>query len=76
MEIDRDDRSKMFVKTGENHAVWVDEKLKKDNRTGIKPRFICCPSFTVRARIGLISYFTLKWFKRNFPEYLLGKSPE
>lgn len=65
----------MFVKTGENHTVWVDLIKQEDDRLDIKPRFICCPSFTVRARIGLISYFVLKFMKRIFPEFLLAKTP-
>lgn len=51
----------MFVKTDQNHAVFF--KGPDNTRSTLKPRLICCPSWTIRARIGLISYYTLAWFK-------------
>lgn len=47
-----------------------------DNKQDIKPRLICCPNFTIRSRIGMISYFTLKWCKKKFPEFFLARSPD
>jgi hypothetical protein len=45
-----------------------------DNRVDIKPRLICCPEFVIRARIGMISYYVLKFMKKIFPEFMLAKT--
>lgn len=64
----------MFVKTDENHAIF--HEGRNSTRSSLKPRLICCPSWTIRARIGLISFFTLGWFKSHFSEFFLAKSPK
>lgn len=56
----------MFVKSGENHSVVVSATGEND-RDNLKPRLINCPSFAVRARVGLTSYFVLKYMKTQFP---------
>lgn len=66
----------MFTKVGENHAVRRDLRTGMNTKNSVKPRFICCPKFEVRARIGKIAYFMLKYFKKHFPEFFLGRSPE
>lgn len=64
----------MFVKCGENQVVHTGERwTTKDD---VKPRFINCPDFTVRARVGYVSYNVLKWFKATFKEFFLGLTPE
>lgn len=64
----------MFVKCGENQVIHTgDNWTTKDD---VKPRFINCPDFTVRARVGYVSYFVLKWFKATFKEFFLGLTPE
>lgn len=57
----------MFVKVGESHTLWKDIKTGDDNKLDTKPRLICCPSYVIRARIGLISYNILSYMKRLFP---------
>lgn len=65
----------MFVKADENHGVLKDKLSGKSSKNSLKPRLINCPSFTIRARVGCVSYFTLKWFKKKFPEFFLAKTP-
>lgn len=66
----------MFVKTAQNHAVFQNTHEGTTTKNSIKPRLINCPSFTIRARIGMISYYTLKFLKQNLPEFFMGKSPQ
>lgn len=71
----RKNRSNMFVKTGESHSV-IFSKTGENNRDDLKPRLINCPDFAIRARVGLVSYFTLKFMKQEFPEFFLAKTPQ
>lgn len=65
----------MFVKADENHGVVRDRMKNLSSKGSLKPRLINCPSFTIRARIGCVSYHTLKWFKKTFSEFFLAKTP-
>lgn len=60
------DNYSLFVKTGENHTIWGDRIKEIDSKNDIKPRIICCPSYTIRARIGLASYNVLKYLKKKY----------
>lgn len=73
-DLPRKQKSDMFVKTGESHPVLSDS-AGRSTINSIKPRLINNPPYVIKARIGLLNFRLLGWFKKNLPEFFVGKKP-